>query len=122
MQVAKNQQTSENETDCVLALKKELSNFKANQPNSKNVKANKQKLKIHTGFIHPDLFDTCFNFSTEGQVVEEDDYRLPLVEQFLLVLVRLRLGLTDQHISYSFSAREAISTVTVFRIFHRWIP
>ena len=36
--------------------------------------------------------------------------------------MRLRLGLTEQHISYSFSAHEAKSTATVSRIFHRWIP
>ena len=122
VQTAENQQASDNENDYVLALEKEPSYFKANQLNSKNVKANRQKLKFYTGFIHPDLFDICFDFVTEGQVAEEDDYRLPLVEQFLLVLVRLRLGLTEQHISYSFSAHETISTATVSRIFHRWIP
>ena len=36
--------------------------------------------------------------------------------------MRLRLGLTEQHISYSSSAHETISTATVSRIFHRWIP
>ena len=45
-------------------------------------------------------------------MVEEDDYRLPLVEQFLLVLVS----------SYSFSAHETVSTATMSRIFHHWIP
>ena len=71
------------------------------------MKADKQKLKFYTGFIHPELFDICFDFITDGQMMEETDYhQLPFVEQSLLILVRLRLGLTEQHLAYSFLANE----------------
>ena len=48
-------------------------------------------------------------------MIEVEDYKVPLVEQLLLVLVRLPLGLTEQHIAYTFS----MSKITVSRIFHR---
>ena len=97
------------------SLEKERNEIKAKQLNSTNVKSDKQKLKFYTGFTHPELFDICFNFVTEEQMIEVEDYKVPLVEQFLLVLVRLRLGLTEQHIAYTFS----MSKITVSRIFHR---
>ena len=63
-----------NQTEYVLSLEKELKNLKANQLSSNDVKADKQKLKFYTGFIHPELFDICFDFITDGQMMEETDY------------------------------------------------
>ena len=79
-------------------IQKPLKDFEAHQLISENVKADKQKLKFYTGFIHPDLFNICFEFITDGQLVDEIESKLPLIEQFLLVLVKLRLCLTDQHL------------------------
>ena len=58
----------------VLSLEKELKNLKANQLSSKDVKADKQKLKFYTGFIDTELFDICFDFITNGQMMKETDY------------------------------------------------
>ena len=65
-----------NQTEYVLSLEKELKNMKTNQLSSNNVKADRQKLKFYTSFIHPEVFDICFDFITDGQMTEETDYKL----------------------------------------------
>jgi len=99
-------------------LEKELKECKKKEINASNIKSDKQKLKYYTGFVNAELFDICFDFITYGQFTEEEAYKLPLTGQFLLVLMRLRLGLTEQNLAYTFS----ISKMTVSRIFLRWIP
>ena len=62
-------ENQQHERNCMQSLEKELNEIKTKQLNSTNVKSDKQKLKFYTGFTHPELFDICFNFVTEGQMI-----------------------------------------------------
>ena len=50
--------------------------------NFNNVKLDNKKLKFYTGFTSPQLFDIYFDCVSKGQMIEEDEYKLPLSEQF----------------------------------------
>jgi len=63
--------------------------LKEKELTSQTVKSNKQKLKSLTGFINAELFDMCLNFITHGQLIEENSFKLPLSEQYMLVMIRL---------------------------------
>ena len=82
-----------------------------------NVINNKRKLKYFTGFADAELFWICFNFVTYGQMSVDKRYALSLEEQFLLVLVRLKLGITIELLAYMFG----ISDSTVGSIFDSWV-
>jgi hypothetical protein len=67
-QVDKECQTSITQDDletkqCLMNdLKTKLSMSSLQEINASNIKKDKAKLKFFTGFIHPDLFDICFDF------------------------------------------------------------
>ena len=85
--------------------------------NAKNVKRNQSKLKFYTGFTNTELFDCCFDFVAKGQFTQHSQAALCLEDQFLLVLIRLRLGLSEKLLSFLFS----VNISTVSRIFLPWI-
>ena len=93
------------------------------------------KVRFYTGFATLSALMVCFNFlgesvnklhywaSTSGAVEAQTKSSkgrkriLPPLEEFFLVLVRLRLGLLEQELAYRFR----ISQSTVSRIFSTWI-
>ena len=76
-----------------------------------------RKLKYFTGFIDTDMFWICFRFITHHQIFQNRNSVLSLDDQFLLVLLRLRLGITEQFIAHLFH----ISTSAVRKYFRDWI-
>ena len=99
-------------------LKLSLETSLEQEVNAVNVKKDKAKLNFHTGFNDSEIFDCCFAFVTKGQLTLHTQAALSLEDQFLLVLIRLRLGLSEQLLSYIFK----INISSVSRIFLRWIP
>nr|XP_022303296.1 uncharacterized protein LOC111110921 [Crassostrea virginica] len=79
-----------------------------------------EKIQFYTGLPDFDAFRALFETLCEfGMDDMESDQRmkLRLVDQFLLVMLRLRLGLLVKDLAYSFK----LSYPTVYRIFSRWI-
>ena len=96
-----------------------------------NIQDNDEKVRFYTGFPSYAALMICFNFlgkgssklnywgSTKSDAKTDKDRKralLPL-EEFFLVLVRLRLGLLEQDLAYRF----AVSQSTVSRIINTWI-
>ena len=101
----------------------------------KNISTDDNKVRFYTGFATMSALMVCFNFL--GPTVNKLNYwasssstvetqcksnkgrkrSLSPLEEFFLVLVRLRLGLFEQDIAYRFG----ISQSTVSRIFSTWI-
>ena len=76
-----------------------------------------KKLKYFTGCRDKEIFSICIKLITCGQIKESSHHCLALEEQFLLVLIKLRLGITDQFLAYIFN----VSLPTVGNIFHNWV-
>ena len=79
-----------------------------------------EKIQFYTGLPDFDTFRALFETLCEfGMDDMESDQRmkLRLVDQFLLVMMRLRLGLLVKDLAYRFK----LSCPTVSRIFSRWI-
>ena len=76
-----------------------------------------RKLKYFTGFVDTDMFWIYFRLITQNQIFRNRNSILSLEDQFLLVLLRLRLGITEQFIAHLFH----ISTSTVGKYFRAWI-
>ena len=76
-----------------------------------------RKLKYFTGFIGTDMFWICFWFITHHQIFRNRNSVLSLEDQFQLVLLRLRLGITEQFTAHLFH----ISTSTIGKYFRDWI-
>ena len=77
-----------------------------------------RKARYFTGVHDRELFVICFNFIGHVQLLENVVIRLALEEQFLLVLVKLSLGITDQFLAHLFN----ISLSSIGNIFCNWIP
>lgn len=99
-------------------LKTQINTANLKQVNVENVKKDISKLKFFTGFTRTELFDICFNFITYKQITSHANSVLDLENEFLLVIMRLRLGLSKQLLAYIFS----INVSTVSRIFLYWMP
>ena len=98
-----------------------------------NIRDDNDKVRFYTGFSTIGLLMACFNFlgpcvnklnywhgSSQTTQVKSCKGRkriLPPLEEFFLVLVRLRLGLFEQDLAYRFG----ISQATVSRIIFTWI-
>ena len=101
----------------------------------KNISNDDNKVRFYTGFVTMSALMVCLNFL--GPTVNKLNYwasssstvemqcksnkgrkrSLSPLEEFFLILVRLRLGLFEQDIAYRFG----ISQSTVSRIFCTWI-
>ncbi|KAL5010804.1 hypothetical protein ScPMuIL_013109 [Solemya velum] len=78
------------------------------------------KVLFFTGIPDAGTFKCLFNELEKGMIKDNDSGRpkvLRLVDEFLLVLMRLRLGLLLEDLSYRFK----ISKSTCSLIFNRWI-
>ena len=125
----------------VAQLEHECEGLKARQPfKLRNISADDIKVRFYTGFSSMAALMVCFNFfcastffvntlnywcSTSASGAPEHQIKstkgrprlLSPLEEFFLVLVRLRLGLFEQDLAYRFG----ISQSTVSRIFYTWI-
>ena len=122
----------------VAQLEHECEGLKAKQPfRLRNISADDTKVRFYTGFSSMAALMVCFNFlgpsvntlnywsSTSASGAPEHQIKstkgrprlLSPLEEFFLVLVRLRLGLFEQDLAYRFG----ISQSTVSRIFNTWI-
>ena len=63
------------------------------------------------------IFDSVFDF-VENSINQSDTSKLTKKEIFIMVLMRLRLGLLKQDLAYKFG----ISQPSVSRILHKWLP
>ena len=121
------------------ATKKEIEEYKAEYSILKqkqhlrlsNIQEDDEKVRFYTGFSSYAALMVCFNFLGKGSsklnywgstMFEDKTDKgrkralLPL-EEFFLVLVRLRLGLLEQDLAYRFG----VSQSTVSRIINTWI-
>ena len=73
-----------------------------------------KRTKFFTGFTTFFLFTTVFEF-VAPQVQKVG--KLTLMDEFLMVLMKLRLSLLNEDLSYRFG----VSVSTVSRIFHKWL-
>jgi len=98
-------------------------------------KSDDKKIRYYTGFVTYGMFEACFNFllpsakemrtwqgkrtSTSERTTDKSGpkSKLPLQEQFFMVMVRLRLGLNVEDLADCFY----VSPSTVSRIFITWI-
>ena len=97
----------------------------------KNIQGNDDKIKFYTGFTTFTMLMACFNFlgkassklnywgttNAERKSAKGRKRLLSPLDEFFLVLVRLRLGLFEQDLAYRF----AVSQSTVSRIINTWI-
>lgn len=75
-----------------------------------------QKIKYFTGLPSFSTFMALFNFIAPS-VGDNSQSTLPLFQQFLMVLMKLRLNLGDQYLAYRFGVHNS----TISRYFKRWI-
>ena len=58
-------------------------------------KLDNKKLEFYTGFTSPELFEICFDYVSKEQMIEGNDYKLPLFKQFsagFLQIFRFLIG------------------------------
>ena len=75
-----------------------------------------EKMMFYTGLPSFEIFDSVFDF-VENYISQTSCSKLTKKQEFILVLMRLRLGLLEQDLAYRFQ----ISQPTVSRIIHKWI-
>ena len=79
------------------------------------LQCNGDAIKFYTGLPSYSLLKTVFDFVSP--LDKHHNSALPLFQQFLLTLVKLRLNLCDQDLAYRFG----VSQSTVSRNFRKWI-
>ena len=98
-----------------------------------NIKDDEDKVKFYTGFSTMSALMVCFNFlgpsvnmlnywhgstqETQVKITRSRRRKLPPIEEFFLVLIRLHLGSFEQDLGYRFG----ISQTTVSCIIVTWI-
>lgn len=123
----------------VNALKKENLDLKRRKVSIENIQENEQLCRFYTGFPNYRTFKALFNylkdiaetksnwrgsktvstnhFSDRCQNKPGPDAKLTLEEEFLMVMMRLKVGLLQQDLAHRFGLAES----TVSRIFTTWI-
>ena len=76
-----------------------------------------EKLNYFTGCRDKEIFSISMKFITCGQIEESNHHFLALEEQFLFDLVKLRLGIKDECLTYIFN----VSLPTARNFFHNWV-
>ena len=79
------------------------------------LQCNRDAIKFYTGLPSYSLLKTVFDFVSP--LDKHHNSALPLFQQFLMTLVKLRLNLCDQDLAYRFG----VSQSTVSRNFRKWI-
>ena len=85
--------------------------------NYKSVVEDENKLYFYTGIPTVAIFDLVFDF-VENSINQSDISKLTKKETFIMILMRLRLGLLKEDLAYRFG----ISQPFVSRILHKWLP
>lgn len=110
----------ENEKNYLQHLIEELSNLKSQLLSARfleqTFKNNDEKTKFYTGLPSYKTLMSVFNL-TSHCIKRNFQNGLESFSEFILVLLRLKLNLTLQDLSYRFD----ISVATASRIFDRWI-
>ena len=97
-----------------IELKKSIG---AKCPNEKTLNGDDELVKLYTGLASFATLMAIFNF-VSAHVSSTCTFRsLPLFQQFLLVLMKLRLNLFDKDLAYRFGT----SQTSVSRYFTKWI-
>ena len=74
------------------------------------------KVKFYTGLPFFNILMTLFNFIAMS-VACSDRSSLPVLQQFIMTLMKLRLDVENQHLAYLFGVHQS----TISRNFRRWI-
>ena len=74
------------------------------------------KVKFYTGLPSFQILMTLFDFITMS-VACSDRSSLPLLQQFIMTLMKLRLNIENQHLAYLFGVHHS----TVSQNFRKWI-
>ena len=77
-----------------------------------------KRTNFYTGLTTFYIFQTVFDFVVPlVQMLQKVPRKLSLMDEFLMVLMKLRLGLLNEDLGYRFG----VSSATVSRIFHKWM-
>ena len=99
-------------------LQKEVQLLKDHPMGVGFIRDDDKRTKFYTGLTTFYLFQTLFNFVVPlVQMLQKMPGKLSLVDEFLMVLMKLRLGLLNEDLGYRFG----VSNSTVSRIFHKWL-
>ena len=98
-------------------LRDHASQVKKCSPCEKCLKDDDQQVKFYTGLPTYVSLMAIFRFASVSVSASRNPQSLPLFQQFLLVLMKLRLDLFDNDLAYRFRTSQA----TVSRYFNKWI-
>jgi len=76
-----------------------------------------KKMKFYTGLPSFEVFENIFEFVKKNVDRDETLTKLTLKQEFMVVLMRLRLGLLEEDLAYRFGVAQS----TISRILSRWI-
>ena len=97
-------------------LQKQIATLKEAMITSESLNHNDAKVKYYKGLPSYVVLKVVFDFVSPC-VTNYSRTSLPLIDQFIMVLVRLRLNMDIEHLSYHFR----IHTSNVSRTIRRWI-
>ena len=95
---------------------KEQKNKIGSYPTQENLRNDEKLLKFYTGLSSFRVFIAIFNL-VSATIPVSSNSKLSHYECFILTIMKLRLNLNNYHLAFRFS----VSTVTVGRVFSRWI-
>lgn len=99
-------------------LQKEIQLLKDHPMSVGFIRGDDKRTKFYTGLTTFILFQTVFDFVVPlVQTLQKMPGKLSLMDEFLMVLMKLRLGLLNEDLGYRFG----VSNSTVSRIFHKWL-
>ena len=99
-------------------LQKEIQLLKDHPMSVGFIRGDDKKKKFYTGLTTFILFQTVFDFVVPlVQTLQKMPGKLSLMDEFLMVLMKLRVGLLNEDLGYRFG----VSNSTVSRIFHKWL-
>ena len=96
------------------ALQKQIATLKEAMLTSESLKHNDAKVKYYTGLPSYGALKVVFDFVSPC-VTNYSHTSLPLIDQFIMVLVRLRLNMDIEHLSYHFRIHTSNVSRTIRR-------
>ena len=94
-----------------------LKSQKSNEFSARVLKGDDKKVCFYTGLPSYDVFKGLYQLLEPLLLKDESKSYISLIDELLLVLVKLRLGVPNHDLGYRFN----ISSSTVGTIFHKWI-
>ena len=102
----------------VSALQKEVQLLKDRPMSVDFIKGDDKRTKFYTGLTTFFLFTTIFDFVVpQVLMLQKMPGKLTLMDEFLMVLMKLRLNLLNEDLGYRFG----VASSTVSRNFHKWL-